>query len=68
MENGVWGINLSDFKLYYKLRQYGTGRKTDGSRPMDQGRKPKDKHIHPRAPYLWQKRQEYAMEKREPVQ
>ena len=31
-KNGTGGINLSDFRLYYKaavLRQYGTGTKTE---------------------------------------
>ena len=28
---------------------------------------PRDKPMHLQAPYLWQKRQEYTMEKREPL-
>ena len=37
-------------------------------RPMEQDRKPGDKPTHLWAPYLWQKRQEYTMEKRQPLQ
>ena len=33
-------------------------------RPMKQGRKPTDKPTHLWVPYLWQRRQEYTMEKR----
>ena len=33
-------------------------------RPMEQVRKPRDKPIHIWAPYLWQRKQEYTMEKR----
>ena len=32
-------------------------------RSMEQNRKPRDKATHLRTPYLWQKRQEYTMEK-----
>ena len=34
-------------------------------RSMKQNRKPRDKSTHPRTPYLWQRRQEYTMEKRQ---
>ena len=34
-------------------------------RSMEQNRKPRDKCIHLWIPYLWQKRQEYTMEKRQ---
>ena len=33
-------------------------------RPMEQGRKPRDKPTHLRASYLRQKRQDYTMEKK----
>ena len=33
-------------------------------RPMEQDRKPRDKPTHLWAPYLWQRRQNYTMEKR----
>ena len=34
-------------------------------RSMEQNRKPRDKSMHLWTPYLWQKRQEYTMEKRQ---
>ena len=34
-------------------------------RPMEQNRKPRDKSTHTRTPYLWQRKQEYTMEKRQ---
>ena len=33
--------------------------------PMEQNRKPRDKSMHLWTPYLWQRRQEYTMEKRQ---
>ena len=33
--------------------------------PLEQDRKPRDKSTHLWTPYLWQKRQEYTMEKRQ---
>ena len=34
-------------------------------RSMEQNRKPRDKSMHLWTPYLWQRRQEYTMEKRQ---
>ena len=34
-------------------------------RSMEQNRKPRDKSTHLRTPYLWERRQEYTMEKRQ---
>ena len=34
-------------------------------RSMEQNRKPRDKSMHIWTPYLWQRRQEYTMEKRQ---
>ena len=37
-------------------------------RSMEQNRKPRDKSMHIWTPYLWQRRQKYTMEKRQPLQ
>ena len=48
-------------------RQYGTGTKKK-YRPMEQDRKPRNKSMHLWIPYIWQRRQEYTMEQRQPLQ
>ena len=37
-------------------------------RPMEQDRKPKNKPMHLWVPYFWQRRQEYTMGQRQPLQ
>ena len=37
-------------------------------RPMEQDRKPRNKPMHLWVPYFWQKRQEYTMGQRQPLQ
>ena len=37
-------------------------------KPMEQDRKPRDKPMHLWVPYFWQRRQEYTMEQRHPLQ
>ena len=37
-------------------------------RPMEWDRKPRNKPVHPWAPYFWQRRQEYTMRQRQPLQ
>ena len=36
--------------------------------PMEQGREPRDKPMHRCIPYFWQRRQEYTMGQRQPLQ
>ena len=37
-------------------------------RPMEQDTKPRNKHMHLCVPYFWQRRQEYTMGQRQPLQ
>ena len=37
-------------------------------RPMEQDRKPRNKPMHQWVPYFWQRRQEYTMGQRQPLQ
>ena len=37
-------------------------------RPLEQDRKPRNKPIHPWVPHFWQRRQEYTMGQRQPLQ
>ena len=70
MKNGAGGINLPDLRLRYKSYSHQNSMvlaQTQKYRPMEQDRKLRNKPM-PLVPYFCQRRQEYAMGQRQPLQ
>jgi len=58
-KNGVGGINLPDFTLYYSHQDSMVLAQKQKYRPLEQDRKPRNKPIHLWVPYFWQSKQEW---------
>ena len=69
-KKGTGGINLPDFRLYYKSYSHQdimVLAQRQKYRSTEQNRKPRDKSMNLWTPYLQQRKQGYTMEKRQPL-
>ena len=68
-KNGAGWINLPDFRLYKKVQsKQNRTKQKQKHRPMEQDRKPRNKPMHLWVSYFWQRRQEYTMGQKQPLQ
>ena len=68
-KNGTGGINLPDFRVLQSHSHQDSMvlEQRQKYRSMEQNRKPRDKYTNLWTTYLRQRRQEYTMEKRQPL-
>ena len=67
-KNSFWVYNIHTILQSYNHQDSMVLEKVEKYRPMEQDRNPRVKPKHLWASYLWQKRQEYTMEKRLPLE
>ena len=73
LEKEEWSWRNQSYWLQIILKSYGQQdsmvlAQKHKYRPMEQNKKPRNKPMHLWVPYFWQKRQEYTMGQRQPLQ